>query len=121
MAKILLIDDDALLVRMYQKKLTDDGYEVSTAPNGLEGLELLRKEKPDLILLDILMPKMNGYETLKRIKEEKNWEKIPVLMLTSLDDNPKDREKLKEFGVKDYIVKSEITLPQLSEKIKEYL
>lgn len=121
MAKILLIDDDTLLTRMYQRKLAEDGYEVRTAPDGLEGLEAIRQEKPDLILLDILMPRMNGYETLKRIKENKEWAKIPVLMLTSLDDKPEERKKLKEFGVEEYLIKSALSLPQLSEKVNQYL
>lgn len=116
---ILLVDDDPLVVRMYQNKLTKDGYMVNTASNGEEALIQVMKEKPDLILLDIMMPKMNGVETLKRLKAEEKTEMIPVIILTNLGDNPDDIEAAKNLGALDYLVKANITLKQLSERVKK--
>lgn len=116
---ILLVDDDPLVIRMYQNKLTKDGYEVKTASNGEEGLISIMKEKPDLILLDVMMPKMNGVETLKRLKADSKTKNIPVIVLTNLGDNPEDVDAAKELGALDYLVKANITLKTLSERVKE--
>ena len=114
---ILLVDDDPLIIRMYQNRLSNDGYEVRTASNGEEALIQVMKEKPDLILLDIMMPKMNGVETLKRLKAEPKTENIPVIILTNLGDNPKDIESAKRLGALDYLVKVETTLKKLLERV----
>ena len=116
---ILLVDDDPLVIRMYQNKLTKDGYIVNTASNGEEALIQIMKEKPDLILLDVMMPKMNGVETLKRLKAEEKTEMIPVIILTNLGDNPEDIETAKKLRALDYLVKANITLKQLSERVKK--
>lgn len=116
---ILLVDDDPLVIRMYQNKLTKDGYIVNTASNGEECLIQIMKKKPDLILLDIMMPKMNGVETLKRLKEEEKTRMIPVIILSNLGDNPRDIEAAKKFGALDYLVKANITLKELSKRIKK--
>ena len=118
---ILLVDDDPLIIRMYQNKLSKEGYTVKTAFNGEEALIQVMKEKPDLILLDIMMPKMNGVETLKALKGEPKTEMIPVIILTNLGDNPEDIKNAKEFGALDYLVKSEITLKELSERVKRVI
>ncbi|MDP3963170.1 MAG: response regulator [bacterium] len=119
--KILLIDDDPLIVRMYERKLTQEGFAVSLAANGDEGLHLLEKEAPDLILLDVLMPKMNGWEALKKIKENPKTKDIPVITLTSLGDRPEDIQRFKDYGVKEYLVKSQVELKELVEIIKKHL
>lgn len=116
---ILLVDDDPLIIRMYQNKLKREGYQVRTAFNGGEALLQLRKEKPDLILLDVMMPKMNGVETLRALKEDPKTKKIPVIILTNLGDNPEDIEGAKKLGALDYLVKSEISLRQLSERVRK--
>lgn len=116
---VLLVDDDALIVRMYQNKLDQDGYKVKTAFNGEEALIQIMKEKPDLILLDVMMPKMNGVETLKALKKESNTRLIPVIILTNLGDNPEDIENAKSLGALDYLIKSQTSLKQLSEIVKK--
>lgn len=118
---ILLVDDDPLIIRMYQNKLSKDGYTVKTATNGEEAIIQVMKEKPNLILLDIMMPKMNGVETLKALKGEPKTEMIPVIILTNLGDNPEDVKSAKELGALDYLVKSEITLRELSERVKRVI
>ena len=116
---ILLVDDDPLIIRMYQRKLADDGYQVNIAANGEEALGEIRKQKPDLILLDVMMPKMNGVETLKALKEDERTKKIPVIILTNLGDRKDDVENAKKLGALDYLVKSEISLEVLSDKVKK--
>lgn len=116
---ILLVDDDPLIIRMYQNRLTKDGYVVNTASHGEEALIQVMKKKPDLILLDIMMPKMNGVETLKRLKDEEKTKMIPVIILSNLGDNPRDIEAAKNFGALDYLVKANITLKELSKRIKK--
>ena len=116
---VLLVDDDSLIIRMYQKKLTQDGYDVKTAFNGEEALIEIRKQRPDVIMLDVMMTKMNGVETLKALKEDEKTASIPVIFLTNLGDKQEDVENAKKLGVLDYLVKSEISLKDLSERIKQ--
>lgn len=86
MAKILLVEDDPLIYRMYQKLFTLEGFETETAENGEEGLEKLLTFKPDVILLDIMMPKMNGLEMLTKLKAEDSTKDIPIAVLTNVSD-----------------------------------
>ena len=106
MAKILIVEDDALIIRLYQKVFTSQGYEVETAINGEEGLAKARSVKPDLILLDIMMPKLNGLEMLRQLKAIPDVEKIPVVVLTNLSGDADAETALQEGAVK-YIVKSD--------------
>jgi CheY-like chemotaxis protein len=84
MAKILLVEDDTILVEMYQAKFELEGHEVSVATNGEECLAILKEFQPELILLDILMPKLNGFHVLKEIKKQPDLRQIPVILLTNL-------------------------------------
>jgi DNA-binding response OmpR family regulator len=106
MPKILLIEDDALLIRMYKKKLELDGYNVTTANNGEEGLSKFKKEDPDLVLLDVMMPKMNGFEVLENVKADEQLKKIPVILLTNLGSDDEDIERGLELGAAAYLIKS---------------
>lgn len=115
---IILADDDPLIIRMYQNKLSTDGYRVIMAINGEEAFMAALKERPDLILLDVMMPKMNGVETLKALKAEPKTSKIPVIILTNLGDKEADVENAKKLGALDYLVKSQIELKDLSARIK---
>ena len=117
---ILVVDDDPLIARMYAHKMEIDGYDVDVASNGEDALAFVRKRKPDLILLDVMMPKMNGVETLKALKEDGKTKNIPVIILTNLGDKPDDVAQAKKLGALEYLVKSEIPLKELSEKIKKY-
>jgi len=119
--KILLIEDDPMIVRMYQRKFEKEGFQVTLAFNGEEGIEALKKEKPDIILLDIMMPKMNGIETLKTVKADPGLKDIPIVMLTNLGDRPEDVERCKELGAIDYWVKANISLKDVVEKIKKII
>ena len=119
---ILLVDDDPLIIRVYQKRLTEQGYKVIAAFNGEEGLVQLTKEKPDLILLDLMMPKMNGVEALKAFKKNEETKNIPVIILTNLEDHEGEQlEKARKLGALDYLVKSEIKLSDLSKRVREVI
>lgn len=111
---ILLVDDDPLIIRMYQNKLTRDGYEVVLAFNGEEAISKLKETKPDLIFLDLMMPKMDGIKTLEALKKNMDTKMIPVIILTNLDDNTEDIEKAKKMGALDYLIKTNMSLKDLS-------
>ena len=119
MAKILLVEDEELLRKMYRKKLAL-AFEVETAADGEEGLAKAREFKPDLILLDIVMPKLNGIGVLKKIKADPviNW--IPVVMLTNLATGAAIQECL-EAGSQGYIIKSDSTPSKLLQDVKKFL
>ena len=120
MAKILIIEDDPLMSRMYQKIFTFENYEVAMAHDGVEGLELARKDKPTLILLDIMMPKMNGLQVLEKLKSDPDTRKIPVVMLTNLAGTS-DAESALTHGAVKYIIKSEFEPKQVANMVKEIL
>lgn len=117
---VLLIEDDNLLVRMYQDKFTQDGYKVNVALDGEEGLAKLKEEKPTLILLDIMMPKVNGFEALKKIKADPDCKSIPVILLTNLGGQDDAKHGL-EMGAVAYMIKSDYTPDQVVAKVKEIL
>lgn len=102
--KILVVDDESQLIEMVQIRLEASNYNVVSACNGREGIEKARREKPDLILLDILMPEMNGYQALEALKKD-DWTKlIPVIMFTA-KSQIEDVARASELGIEDYIVK----------------
>mgnify|MGYP001619892369 CR=1 FL=1 len=121
MAKILLVEDDPLMIRMYQRKLLNDGYEVEIAVNGEEGLVKIRSFVPDLVLLDIMMPKLNGLQVLERMKADPSISKIPVVILTNLAGSQEDIERGLELGAVAYLVKSAYRPDQVLGKVKEVL
>lgn len=121
MAKILLIEDDPLMVRMYQRKLLSDGYEVDIAVNGEEGLVKIRSFRPDLVLLDIMMPKLNGLQVLERMKADPTIATIPVIILTNLGGSQEDIERGLELGAVAYLVKSAYRPDEVVVKAKEVL
>jgi len=120
MAKVLIIEDDPLMLRMYQKIFSFDGYEVETATDGQAGLEKVRSTKPTVVLLDVMMPKMNGLEVLEKIKADPEIKSIPVVMLTNLAGQ-QDVEKALSMGAVKYIIKSEYEPKQVSDMVKEII
>ena len=120
MAKILVVEDDPLMLRMYQKVFTLEKFEVDIAENGEAALEKVRANKPTLILMDIMMPKMNGLDALGKLKANPDTAQIPVIMLTNLAGQQDAEEALLKGAVK-YIVKSEHDPKQVVEMVKEVL
>jgi len=120
MAKLLLVEDDALLTRLYQKKFSKDGHEVVSASDGEEGMEMIESEQPDLVLLDIMMPKLSGLEMLERIKANPATRSVPVVILSNLEGE-EEQERALELGAVAYIVKSNSDPARVSAKVREIL
>ncbi|HLM84168.1 MAG TPA: response regulator [Candidatus Bathyarchaeia archaeon] len=115
--KILIVEDDNFVAEVYFAKLTEMGYEAILAQNGEEGLSALNDNKIDMILLDILMPVMNGLEMLTEVKKNDGWKNIPVILLTNVGE--KDSiQKVRDLGVTDYLIKSHFTPAEVIEKIE---
>jgi CheY-like chemotaxis protein len=123
MAKILLVEDDTILVEMYQAKFELEGHQVHVATNGEECLAILKEYQPELILLDILMPKLNGFHVLKEIKKQPDLRQIPVILLTNLGQAEVDmnQELAKALGVNDYLIKSHHTPDEVVHKVVKVL
>ena len=120
MAKILIVEDDPLMSRMYQKIFTFERYDVVLAADGEEGMTKVKEESPDLILLDVMMPKLNGLEVLDRLKADPTTKSIPVIMLTNLAGE-KDAETALIKGAARYIVKSDHPPKEVSDMVREIL
>jgi len=119
-SKILIIEDDQRINKVYTAKLLIEGIEVSTALDGEEGLRRIYDEKPDLILLDLMLPKKSGFEILKEIKKDEKVKDIPVLILSNLAQEKEIEEGL-ALGAQDYLVKTNYSIQQVMEKIKKTL
>jgi DNA-binding response OmpR family regulator len=117
---ILIIEDEVPLREALNMKLTKEGYKVLQAPDGEAGLNMAKTQKVDLILLDILMPKLNGLDVLKGIKSNPALQKIPVIVLTNLPEES-TKTKVNELGAQEYLVKSNVPIEEIVGKIKEHL
>jgi CheY-like chemotaxis protein len=117
---LLIIDDEPAICDMYKIKLEQRGYKVFTALGGPEGIEIAKKEKPSIILLDIIMPKVNGFDVLKTLKETAETKAIPVFMTTNLPEHTSG-EKAKSLGAVNYLVKAEYEPAMLADVIDRYL
>ena len=118
--KVLVVEDEEMLSTMYKVKFENDGYDVSVANNGADGLEMAAKVVPDLILLDIIMPKIDGFAVLKKLKEDPKTAVLPVVMLTNLTEESVVQESL-HLGAVGYLVKVKYTPPQVVEKVKDFI
>lgn len=118
--KILLAEDEKMIADMYSTKFTLEGYEVVTARDGAEALAMAKSEKPDIILLDIIMPKLDGFAALKSIREDAILKSTPVILLTNLGQED-DIKKGKQLGADDYFVKANHSPQEIVEKVKAVL
>lgn len=117
---ILIVEDDKFLRDLISKKLVGEGYRIALAVDGKEALTMIGQEKPDLILLDIILPGMNGFDVLKQIKEDSNFSDIPVLILSNLSQS-EDVVKGFKLGAVDFLVKAHFTPAQIIDRIKQIL
>ncbi len=117
---ILLVEDDETLRDMYTLKIEAEGYKLLTAADGEVGLALALAHHPDVILLDIMMPKMDGFAVLTELKKDEALKQTPILMLSNLGQQA-DVDKGKQLGANDYVVKASMTPTQVVAKIKSYL
>ena len=120
MSKVLIIEDDKFLRELINKKLQLENFETILAVDGEIGLELIEKECPDIVLLDLILPGINGFEVLAKIKESEKFKEIPVLILSNLGQKD-DIEKGMELGAVDYLVKAHFTPSEIIEKINQTL
>lgn len=120
MKKILLVEDDPFLVDIYFSRLKEEGYKVDVAPDGEKALEKIKKTKPDLLVLDIILPKMDGWDLLKRMTKEGQIKKIKVIILSNLGEQ-KEIKKGLDMGVIKYLVKANYTPSEVVEEIKKIL
>jgi len=120
MTKVLIVEDEPLVARMYDKALSFDGFEVITAIGGDNGTKACKEGKPDIVLMDIMMPGMNGIEALGHIKGDAETAHIPVVMLTNLSGET-DMELARERGASDYWVKKDLKPREMGEKIRAIL
>jgi DNA-binding response OmpR family regulator len=117
---ILLIEDDVFLASIYQKKFEMEGFKISVSDNGEKGLADAKKKKPRLILLDILLPKLDGFAVLQKLKADADTKNIPVILLTNLGQKD-DVEKGLEAGAVDYLIKAHFKPSEIVDKVKEVL
>ena len=118
--KVLIVEDDEMLAGMYAEKFTMSGYNAQVAHDGSEGLKQVESFMPDIVLLDIIMPKVDGFVVLKRIKSNDALSKIPVIMLTNLGQED-DINKAKKLGATDYFVKANHTPAEIIKKVEGIL
>lgn len=120
MKKILFIEDEPTLQKVAGEVLRQEGYDVKSILDGAEGLKAVKEEKPDLVLLDLILPSKNGFEVLKEMKEDDSTKDIPVIILTNLEGS-QDVEKALELGATTYLVKANYELDDIVKKVKDTL
>lgn len=120
MKKVLIIEDDSFLQGLEASKLKKASYDIITASTGEEGMAKINEAGVDLVLLDLVLPKFDGFEILKKIRETESLKKLPVIVFSNLSED-KDIKKAEELGATDFMVKSNFTLDELVERINKIL
>lgn len=119
MNKILIVEDDKILLDMYKDKFIHDGFAVQTASDGQEGIDKMREFIPDVLLLDLIMPRVSGFEVLKLIKEQPALSNIPIIVLTNIYADAEDL--VKNWGVDYFLLKSDYTPQNIVAKVKQII
>jgi len=117
---ILIVEDDKFLRELIAQKLAKEGYNTLTAIDGEEGIKKIKEEKPDLVLLDLILPGIDGFEVLSRMKDDEDLAKIPVIILSNLGQREEVERGLK-LGAVDYMIKAHFTPREIIDKVKEVL
>ncbi len=118
--KITIMEDEELILNLLQKKLTNEGYELSFARNGEEGLKLISEKKPDLILLDIIMPKKGGFEVLEEMQKNAELKNIPVIIISN-SGQPVEIDRAQKLGAKDWLIKTDFDPQEVVDKVKKQI
>ncbi len=116
MKKIIIVEDEEILRNLLHKKLTAEGYQVDVAEDGEEGLSKIRADRPDLILLDIIMPKMNGIEMLEEMVKDETLKDIPVIVVSN-SGQPVEIDRAQKLGARDWLVKTEFEPQEVIDKV----
>lgn len=114
--KILICEDEKVLANLLQKKLAQQGYEIFLAVDGKKGLVKMKEKKPDLVLLDIIMPEMNGFEVLEKMVKDDKLKNIPVIIISN-SGQPIEIERAQKLGVKDWLIKTEFDPQEVIDKV----
>lgn len=117
---VLAVEDDTFLAGVHRNKMAKEGFDIFIAGNGREALDFLKTKKPDIILLDLIMPVMDGFETLKAIKENPETKDLKVVILSNLSQE-EDKQRVMDMGALDYIVKANVSFREIVEKVKSYM
>ncbi len=120
MKKILLVEDEETLIRMYEEKFERAGFKVKVARTAEEGIEMIMGERPDLVILDIILPNKNGIYFLEKIREDKSLNDLPIIVFSNYD-NPEAEKAVKKLGVDDYIIKANHDPEEIIKAIEEKL
>lgn len=118
--KVLVVEDDIFLAGIYSKKFSNEGYDTMVVSDGKKALSVIKQKKPDIVLLDVMLPVMDGFEVLRNIKRDRSIKNIPIILLTNLSDQC-GIKKGYDLGIKDYVIKSFFTPGEVVEKIRKYI
>jgi len=120
MTKILLIEDEQIMLDLLRRKLTEEGYEVFVARDGEEGLKVMAEINPDIILLDIIMPRKGGFEVMEEMQKDPNLKRIPVIIISN-SGQPVELSRAQKLGAKDWLIKTEFDPQEVINKVKKQL
>lgn len=118
--KILIIEDEEIICSLLRGKLVNEGYDVRVAKDGEDGLRAMLEDKPDLVLLDIIMPKKDGFEVMAEMKNNKNLHNIPIVIISN-SGQPVELNKARDLGAKDWLIKTEFDPIDVLEKVKKQI
>ena len=114
--KILIVEDEEIMINLLQRKLDREGFNISIARDGEEGLKVMREKPPDLVLLDIIMPKMGGFEVMEEMQKDKELKKIPVIVISN-SGQPVELDRAQRLGAKDWLIKTEFDPQEVVDKV----
>jgi DNA-binding response OmpR family regulator len=120
MAKILFVEDDPLIVKIYTTRLQADGYQVFSADNGEAGLKIAEEQLPNLVVLDIMMPRMDGFGVLAKLRANESLKSVPVLVYSNLAQE-EEIARAKQMGATEFIIKANLSPTEMVAKIKQYV
>jgi CheY-like chemotaxis protein len=116
MKKILLVEDEEIMIDLLQRKLTKEGYEISVARDGEAGLKAMKEVGPDLVLLDIIMPKRGGFEVMEEMTKDPELKKIPVIVISN-SGQPVELNRAQKLGARDWLIKTEFDPQEVVDKV----
>jgi CheY-like chemotaxis protein len=114
--KILIVEDEEILLELLQKRLTQEDYQVAIAKDGIEGLEKIKEDIPDLILLDIVMPRMGGFEMMKELQKDEKFSQIPIIIISN-SGQPVEIDLAQKLGARDWLIKTDFEPQEVIEKV----
>ncbi len=114
--KVLIVEDEQILLELLEKKLTQKGYQVTTAKDGIQGIDRIKEEIPDIILLDIIMPRMGGFEVMEKLHKDDKFSKIPIIIISN-SGQPVEIDLAQKLGAKDWLIKTDFDPQEVIEKV----